>query len=179
MLRQIREHATQGWIQVWKNHPQQGRYAQANRLPPSLRPSSHFEELRDKRELFGRLTQCRTGHGYLGDFYMKVDATSNPTCPCGEPYQTRTHILRNCHLYRDYRYILEEISPTIYPPDILGTHKGIKALTEFLLKSNAFTRSVTGPPTRHKPTIDNRLPEDHFNEELEDGHPTATHNSAQ
>ena len=27
MLRQIREHVTQAWIQVWKNHPQQGRYA--------------------------------------------------------------------------------------------------------------------------------------------------------
>jgi len=27
---------------------------------------------------------------------MKVDVTSNPACPCGEPYQTRTHILRDC-----------------------------------------------------------------------------------
>jgi len=40
------------------------------------------------------------------------------------------------------------------------------------LKFNAFTRSGTGPPTKHKPTIDDRLPEDHFNEELEDSHPT-------
>jgi len=43
------------------------------------------------------------------------------------------------------------------------------------LKFNAFTRSRTGPPTQHKPTIDDRLPEDHFNEGLEDSNPT--HNS--
>jgi len=110
---------------------------------------------------------------------MKVDTTTNPASPCSEPYQTHTHILHDCHLYRDHQYILEEISPPIYPPDILSTHKGIKALVEFLLKSNAFTRSGTGPPTQHKPTINDRLPEDHFNEELEDSHPAATHNSAQ
>jgi len=88
-----------------------------------------------------------------------------------------THILRDCRLYRDHRYILEEISPFIYLPDILGTCEGIQALAEFLPKSNAFTRLGTGPPTQHKPTINNRLPEDHFNEELEDGYPMATHNS--
>jgi len=74
---------------------------------------------------------------------MKID-TTNPACPCGEPY---THVLRDCCLYRDHRYILEEISPFIYPPDILGTHEGIQAVAKFLLKSNAFTRSGTNPPS--------------------------------
>jgi len=62
---------------------------------------------------------------------MKVDTTTNPASPCSEPYQTHTHILHDCHLYRDHQYILEEISPPIYPPDILSTHKGIKALGSF------------------------------------------------
>jgi len=66
---------------------------------------------------------------------MKID-TTNPACPCGEPY---THVPRDCCLYRDHRYILEEISPFIYPLDILGTHEGIQTLAEFLLKSNTFT----------------------------------------
>ena len=125
MLRRTRERTTEAWTKAWKNHPQQGRYAQANRIPPSLRPTPHFENLRDKRELFGRLIQCRTGHGYLGDFYMKADTKLNPACPCGEPYQTHTHILRDCCLYRDHCHILEKISPFIYPSDILGTHEGI------------------------------------------------------
>ena len=41
-------------------------------------------------------------------------------------------------------------------PDILGIHKGIKALTEFLLKSSVYTRSGIGPPTLQKPTIEDR-----------------------
>jgi len=108
---------------------------------------------------------------------MKADTKLNPACSCGEPYQTRTYILCDCCLYRDHRYILEKISLFIYPSDILGTHKGIQALTEFLLKSNAFIRSGTGPPTQHKPTINDRLPEDYFNEELENSYLIATHNS--
>ena len=111
--------------------------------PPSLRSTPH---LRDKRELFGRLIQCCTGHDYVGDFYVKID-TTNPACPCGEPYQTCTHVLRDCRLYRNHRYILEEISPLIFSPDILGTHEEIQALAEFPLESNAFTRSGTNPPS--------------------------------
>ena len=91
--------------------------------------------------------QCRTGHGYAGDFYAKLKPGTDPSCPCGEPSQTRTHILRECHLYKDHRYILRKISPSIYPPDILGTRKGVEALAEFLSKSNAYTRSGTGPST--------------------------------
>ena len=168
MLRRAREYISETWTKTWKNHPQHGLYAQANRFPPSLQPTPHFEDLRDKRELFGRLLQCRTGHGYAGDFYAKLKPGTDPSCPCGEPSQTRTHILRECHLYKDHRYILRKISPSIYPPDILGTRKGVEALAEFLSKSNAYTRSGTGPPTRQKPSINDRLPENHPDEGPDD-----------
>jgi len=59
-------------------------------------------------------------------------------------------------------------------PDILGTHRGIQALADFLLKSNVFTRSRTDQPIRHKPTTDDRLPEG-----LEDEHPMTPHNLSQ
>jgi len=44
-------------------------------------------------------------------------------------------------------HILRKISPSIYPPNILGTRKEVEALAEFLSKSNTYTRSGTGPPT--------------------------------
>jgi len=71
---------------------------------------------------------------------------------------------------------LEEISPFIYPLDILGTHKGIQALAEFLIQCIHLVRNrpTQHKPIQHKPTIDDRLPDNHFNEGLEDGHPTAT-----
>jgi len=60
-------------------------------------------------------------------------------------------------LVMDDRYILRYHPLYIYPPDILGTRKGVKALTVF--KSNAYTRPGTRPPTRQKPFIDDKLPE--------------------
>jgi len=34
-----------------------------------------------KTKLFGRLIQCRTGHGYAGDFYLKFGPSANTACP--------------------------------------------------------------------------------------------------
>jgi hypothetical protein len=49
--------------------------------------------LGDKREVFGRLLQCRTGHGYTGEFYSRFVPDENVDCLCGEPLQTREHII--------------------------------------------------------------------------------------
>jgi len=155
-------------VEIWPNEVCDSLYVQANWFPPSLQPTPHFKDLRDKRELFGRLLQCCTGHGYAGDFYAKLKPGTDPSCLCGESFQTHTHILRECHLYKDHRYILRKISPSIYPPDILGTQKGVEALAEFLSKSNAYTRSGTGPSTWQKPSINDRLPENHPDEGPDD-----------
>jgi len=60
-----------------KNHPQHGLFAQANQFLPSLQPTPHFQDLHDKRELFGCLLQCHTGHGYAGEFYAKLKPGTN------------------------------------------------------------------------------------------------------
>jgi hypothetical protein len=118
----------------------------ANRFPPSLRPTARFKEL--KREIFGRVFQCRTGHGYIGEYYNKFVPSENIDCPCGEAIQTREHVLRECPLYEDHRHILEEVSRDISVPEILGTKEGISALAEFLDVSGAFTK--TGEPRQTK-----------------------------
>ena len=64
--------------------------------------------------VFGRVLQCRTGHGYIGEYY----SSENVDCPCGKPYQTREYIIRECPLYEDQREELREASRSLYLPDI-------------------------------------------------------------
>jgi hypothetical protein len=142
------------WVKEWKMAPKTGRYAMANRFPPSLKPTKHFKALDGKREVFGRLTQCRIGHGYIGEYYSKFVPSENVDCPCGEAFQTREHLLCECPQYEDQRDILRKASRDLSMPEILGTAEGIAALTEFLEKSGAFTK--TGDPRRKRdlPTYD-------------------------
>ena len=84
------------WQIDWRNLPKEGNFAIANRFPPSLKPTPHFLQLQHDHELFGRLTQCRTGHAYTGEFrrrFLPHLGESN-TCPCDNTMlQTREHIL--------------------------------------------------------------------------------------
>ncbi|KAJ7705620.1 hypothetical protein B0H16DRAFT_1312765 [Mycena metata] len=116
----------------------------ADRFPPSLKPTVHFKTL--KREVFGRVTQCRIGHCFTGEYYSKFVPSENVDCPCGEAFQTREHLLRECPQYEDQRHVLEAVSRDISLPEILGTKEGIAALAEFLETSGAFTKS--GKPRR-------------------------------
>jgi hypothetical protein len=139
-LRRSKSSILKLWRLEWKNKPKVGRYAAANRLPPSLKPTPHFRHLKNDRELFGRLVQCRTGHAYTGEFRRSfIPHTDEPitgTCPCdNETLQTREHILRECSRYTQHRNILRKTSQSLTLTDILGTKEGILALTTFLKKS--------------------------------------------
>ena len=145
------------WRIEWKNTTKSGRYAIANRLEPSLTPTPHFKNLKDKREVFGRVTQCRTGHAYTGEFRRSfLPLSQDPiTCPCdNKSIETREHILRECPRFEQQRNILEKASPTIALPEILGTKKGIAALSEFLIASGAFTRTGTTPTPAKAPNFE-------------------------
>jgi len=87
----------------------------------------------------GRLIQCRTGHAYIGEFRRQFFPEKSVECECGETLQTREHILRTCARYTDYRESLQNEDREIALPELLGTPKGITALTEFLKESGAFT----------------------------------------
>ena len=72
------------WIREWKNTPKTGRFAIANRIAPSLNPTKHFVNLKQNRETFGRLVQCRTGHAYTGELN-----SAKLSYPC---HQTQTPV---------------------------------------------------------------------------------------
>ena len=127
-----------------------------------------MKELEKKREVFGRLMQCRTGHGYIGEYYAKFVPTENVDCPCGKNFQTREHILRDCPRYEAHRHTLREFSEDISIPEILGTTKGITALATFIEESGAFTKSGEPRKTWSAPTWEN-TPDTPDSDSEEDG----------
>ena len=89
--------------------------------------------------MFGRLVQCRTGHAYTGEFFRQFFPGESVNCACGEDLQTYEHILRMCTRYTGHRGSLQDENREIALPELLGTLKGIAALTAFLQDSGAFT----------------------------------------
>jgi hypothetical protein len=140
------------WQQEWESAPKEGHFAIANRMKPSLKPTKHFLNLKNNREIFGRVVQCRTGHAYTGEFrHIFLPHSADTTaCPCDdETLESRNHILRECPRYETHRDILREASRSLALSTILGTPEGVAALAKFLKKSGAFTRtgSIIQTPT--------------------------------
>jgi len=70
-IHHARECLKRDWTTLWRNSsPHQGSWATANWIPLSLNPTPHFLALADRRELFGQLLQCKTGHSYSGEYVM-------------------------------------------------------------------------------------------------------------
>ncbi|KAL1672247.1 RnaseH domain, transposon factor [Schizophyllum commune] len=130
-LRRVLEETLAAWRREWDRRPMTGRFAVANHIPPSLKPLAHFRDLCGDRELYGRVLQCRAGHGFLGEYYNDFVPSENIDCPY-------------CPLCEEHRHILRDVPEDISLAEILGTPKGIDALARFLRKSGAFTK--TGHP---------------------------------
>ena len=102
------------------------------------------------RELYGRVSQVLSRHGYTGEYYSRMNIPESPWCPCltssGAPiFQTGSHIIWECRQYSAHQYILEEACPDLHDPDWhvnhLGEHKkALPALIDFLKISGAFTK---------------------------------------
>ncbi|KAK0491855.1 hypothetical protein EDD18DRAFT_1015918, partial [Armillaria luteobubalina] len=141
LLSAVTKLASQSWLRFWKNSPKTGFFAPSNRMAPSLKLTKHFRELHGKREVYGRLVQCRTGHCFAGEYYSRFVPQEDIQCPCIEHLQSQEHIIRDCPRYDGHREGLHKVSRDLYLPDILGTTEGIGALASFLEKSGAFTKS--------------------------------------
>lgn len=135
------------WTSHWRSTLKANSlFSPADRLPPSLKPRKRFCE--PKRAIYGRLIQCRTGHAFTGEYYSSFVPTETTSCSCGEHIQTREHILASCPTYEPTRDLLRAASEDLVTTDILGTVKGIEALTDFLMKTNAFKKSRNTDPSQ-------------------------------
>ncbi|RDB27809.1 putative RNA-directed DNA polymerase from transposon BS [Hypsizygus marmoreus] len=141
-MRRSKARVLEKWTDVWRRTPPTGGFGIANRFPPAWKPKDHVTST--PREVFGRLTQCRTRHAFIGEYYAKFVPTESVECPCGVDYQTRQHIITECPRYGAHRHILTKDFPEPDLPELLGTKKGLEALAKFLAKSGAFTK--TGAP---------------------------------
>ena len=72
------------WVAEWANKPMTGRYAIADRMPPSLAGSHAFRTL-----TLGVVTQARARHGYFGEYYQTHNIQGPFTRPCSAGLQTR------------------------------------------------------------------------------------------
>jgi len=116
---------------------------------PALKPREHFTHT--PRIIYGRLVQCRTGHAFMGEYYNKHIPTEDRSCPCGEPLQSRDHILATCPTYENHRQLLKEASEDLVTSDILGTKDGVDALINFLRATNAFKKQRPPAPPEVPP----------------------------
>lgn len=135
------------WTMHWRNTLKANSlFSPADRLPPSLKPRKHFCE--SKRANYGRLIQCRTGHAFTGEYYSSFVPSEAVSCPCGERLQTREHILATCPTFESKRDALRSASEDLVITDILGTEKGIEALSQFLQETDAFKKSRRTDPSQ-------------------------------
>ncbi|KZT33600.1 hypothetical protein SISSUDRAFT_983617, partial [Sistotremastrum suecicum HHB10207 ss-3] len=67
--------------------------------------------------------------------------TEATDCPCGEPLQTRAHIIQECPLYEEDREVLRSFDRDLSLQRLLGEPEGIEALAEFIRRSDAFTKT--------------------------------------
>ncbi|QRV95626.1 hypothetical protein RhiJN_23644 [Ceratobasidium sp. AG-Ba] len=127
------------WFKIWSDREPSGFFAPADRVHPSCKPSKTL--LNTPRPIFSRLTQVLTGHAFIGEYYKRFVPDENTFCHCGEPLQTRQHILLDCPDYADFHHLfITDRGDMLSLPDILGTPKGIEKLIVFLERTKAFTK---------------------------------------
>jgi hypothetical protein len=149
------------WKAQLKKEPLTGALGEVTYKPPSTKPNKVFLQLRDQPEVFGRLTQARTMHGYNPSYYTRFKIPHDPECICGheippEPVSRfRDHILHNCYAYHEHRHILTTVHRDHSPYILLGSDKGLIAVAKFLKLTGAFT--ATGTP--YEPPTTPQLPE--------------------
>ena len=141
------------WRKQWaKDSPKSGGFALADVVPPSIAPNKVFKNT--TRELFGRVVQTVTSHGYTGEYYQRFVQTESPWCTCTDEVsdptlQTRHHIICECPRYEAFRNILRKNHPNLHahnfsPRRLFDPHNGLHDLIHFMHKSGAFTK--TGVP---------------------------------
>ena len=109
-----------------------GSMAFTPQYPISPTPSDLFKQT--TRELFGRMTQTLTGHGYTGEYYRRMNLDASYWCSCsvemGAPVlHSRRHVLSLFPRHARHRHLL---TAALTDPDLdfleLGVPSNLIAL---------------------------------------------------
>ena len=160
-----KRHIKVTWKRIWSTTDKHGQFGKVDTKPPSTTVSPTFKHT--PRELFGRLTQLLTGHGYIGDFYQRFIPSESPWCTCTDEVtsptlQTREHIIFQCPHYANHRQRLRKYFPDFDSPDFTTVHlldekHGLPHLLRFLKRTGAFTKRGVplnfDLPTRDPPDL--------------------------
>jgi hypothetical protein len=133
------------WREDWEEPHGPSGFDIADVNPPSVKPNETFNAT--NRELYGRVTQALTGHGYIGEYYRRFVPTESPWCLCSVEssppvLQTREHIIRHCSRFAEHRPLLQDMPLS----SLFDFSKGIHHFIGFLRKSGAFTKTGTPRP---------------------------------
>lgn len=137
---------TKAWVKTIRRqrHRSTGSMSFVPQYPISPTPIDLFKLT--TRELFGRMTQTLTGHGYTGEYYRRMKLDASHWCHCsaelGAPvFHTRRHVLSLCPRHARHRHIL---AVALTDPDLdfveLGVISHLKTLLHFMHVSGAFTK---------------------------------------
>jgi ribonuclease HI len=141
-----RRRAVKEWQREWSELPHTNQTAIALQpIPPSLRLAPVLRQTDVSRSVQSRIIHAITGHGHIGSYYARFIPSESPACPCGEPVQSRNHVLADCERHDAARHHLREASPDLSTAFIIGTRKGLTALARFLKDSDAFTKTQPEP----------------------------------
>ncbi len=105
---------------------------------PELAQQNTLNPYRERK--FSRLTQLRTGHAFIGQYYRRFVPTEAVDCSCGDPIETRLHILQECPLYEEWQHLLNNDENQFSLAEILGTDDGATRVTSFLEASGAYEK---------------------------------------
>jgi hypothetical protein len=87
------------------------------------------------RRILSTIVQFRSGHARVGAWRQRFNISGQITCETCDCLQTTQHILLECSSTEEHRRILRVASPTLNEKDLLCTHEGLQAVSDFLLKS--------------------------------------------
>ena len=168
--RRAKERVLEKWERDWQETPPSGGFAVANRMKPRWKPREHVTHT--PREVFSRLTQCRTKHAFLGEYYARFVPDKTVRCTCGTRFQTREHVIKECPKYEEHRHILKGADNQMELGVLLGTKKGLEAMAKFLAKTGAFSKTGNNRETKAKPReddVENDEDEERWWERMEAG----------
>ncbi|KNZ73725.1 hypothetical protein J132_10320 [Termitomyces sp. J132] len=138
-----KEKAMEKLRRQWIRATPAGSFEKANKFPPSWKPREHVWKA--PWEIFSRLTQCRTKHEFIVEYYTRFVPNERKEKTEGTRVESPKGDIQQADTVQNktwiHREILREADQDL-DMETLGSKAGLTAMIKFLEKSGAFTKTV-------------------------------------